>query len=213
MLRGMEQLFMDMALDPEFVFALMDKLTDTAVAYIEQGLNACGKYLQILRLAGDDMGHQHGTLLSPRMFRTTIKPHFERLYKSAKTQFLSINPRGKMMAHTDGDVYPFIPDYLEMGLDILNPVQPYVAEMEHEKLNHEFGNRLSFHGGIDIQHVMPFGTPEQVREEAIKVMRALGPGGGYILAPTHYLLPDVPPKNIIALRNTVLEFGKYPLFR
>ena len=116
------------------------------------------------------------------------------------------------MAHTDGDVYPFIPDYLEMGLDILNPVQPYVAEMDHEKLNHEFGDRLSFHGGIDIQHVMPFGTPEQVRDEAIKVMRALGPGGGYILAPTHYLLPDVPPENIIALRNTVVEFGKYPLF-
>ncbi len=210
LLRGMEQLFMDMALAPEFVFALLDKLTDTAIASIEQGLHACGKYLQILRLAGDDMGHQRGTLISPRMFRGTIKPHFERLYKTAKSLFLKLNPAGKMMAHTDGDVYPFIPDYLEMGLDILNPVQPYVAEMEHDKLNREFGDRLSFHGGIDIQNVMPFGTPEQVRAEAIKVMRALGPGGGFIAAPTHYLLPDVPPENILALRDAVVEFGKYP---
>jgi uroporphyrinogen decarboxylase len=113
------------------------------------------------------------------------------------------------MAHTDGDVYPFIPDYIEMGLDVLNPVQPYVAEMEHEKLKREFGARLAFHGGIDLQKVLPFGTPEQVRAEAIKVMRALGPGGGYILAPTHYLLPDVPPQNVIALRDAVLEHGRY----
>ncbi len=211
LLRGLEQLFIDMALAPDFVFALLDKLTDTAIAYIQQGLQACGKYLQILRLAGDDMGHQGGTLISPRMFRNLIRPHFQRLYKTAKTLFLALNPAGKMMAHTDGDVYPFIRDYLEMGLDVLNPVQPYVAEMEHEKLKREFGHRLAFHGGLDIQHVLPFGTPEQVREEVVQVMRALGPGGGFILAPTHYLLPDVPPENILGLRDAVREFGSYPL--
>jgi uroporphyrinogen decarboxylase len=209
MLRGMEQLYMDLVLDPDFVAALMDKLTDIAIGLVEVGLKACGKYLQILRLAGDDLGHQRGTLISPATFRQVVKPRFARLYHEAKQLFQQYNPGGKLMAHTDGDVYPFIPDYIEMGLDVLNPVQPYVAEMEHEKLKREFGARLAFHGGIDLQKVLPFGTPEQVRAEAIKVMRALGPGGGYILAPTHYLLPDVPPQNVIALRDAVLEHGRY----
>ena len=122
MLRGMQRLFMDMALDPEFVGALMDKLTDIAVSLIEVGLKACGKYLTILRLAGDDMGQQGGTLLSPAMFRGIIKPRFARLYREAKGMLRQYNPDGKMMAHTDGDVYPFIPDYIEMGLDVLNPL-------------------------------------------------------------------------------------------
>jgi uroporphyrinogen decarboxylase len=210
-LRGLEQLFMDLSLDPEFVCALMDKLTDLAIELVRVGLQACGKYLQILRLAGDDMGHQRGTLLSPKLFRQIIKPRFARLYHAAKSLFHQYNPNGKLMAHTDGDVYPLIPDYIEMGLDVLNPVQPYVAEMEHARLKREFGDRLSFHGGMDLQNVLPFGTPDEVRREAIKVMRALGPGGGLILAPTHYLLADVPPENVLALRDAVLENGQYPL--
>jgi uroporphyrinogen decarboxylase len=88
-------------------------------------------------------------------------------------------------------------------------VQSYVAEMEHEKQKREDGAQLAFHGGIDLQKVLPFGTPGQVRAEAIKVMRALGPGGGYVLAPTHYLLPNIPPQNVIALRDAVLEHGRY----
>jgi uroporphyrinogen decarboxylase len=86
-----------------------------------------------------------------------------------------------------------------------------VAQMDHGLIKKEYGDRLSFHGGIDIQGALPFGTPEEVKAEASKVMRALGPGGGYILAPTHYVLPDVPPENIIALWDAVLKFGKYPL--
>lgn len=211
MLRGLDRLLMDLVLNPEFACALMDKLTDLALGFIEVGLKASGKYIQILRLAGDDMGHQRGTLLSPSMFRRLIKPRFKRLYEGAKQMFLAYNPKGKIMAHTDGDVYPIIPDYIEMGLDVLNPVQPYVAEMEHEKLKQEFGDRLSFHAGIDIQHILPFGTPEEVKEEVRKTIFALGPGGGYILAPTHYVQPDVPPENILAMRNAVLEFGRYPL--
>lgn len=211
LLRGLEQLFMDLTLDPDFVCALMDRLLEIALQLIRAGLKACGKYIQILRLAGDDMGHQRGTLLSPAMFRQIIKPRFARLYHEAKEMFHQYNSHGKLMAHTDGDVYPLIPDYIEMGLDVLNPVQPYVAEMDHGRLKQEYGNRLSFHGGMDLQRVLPFGQPEEVCGEAIKVMQALGPGGGLILAPTHYLLPDVPPENVIALRDTVLQYGRYPL--
>jgi uroporphyrinogen decarboxylase len=210
-LRGMEQLYLDFIQSPEFVNELFGRLTEISIGLIRTGLKACGNYLQLLRLAGDDMGSQRGTLFSPTMFRRMIKPHFARLYQEAKKMFHEYNPQGKLMAHTDGDVYPIIPDYYEMGLDVLNPVQPYVAEMEHERLKHEFGDRLSFHGGIDIQRVLPFGTSEEVKLEAVKVMRILGQGGGYILAPTHYILPDVPPENILALRDAIIQAGRYPL--
>ena len=210
-LRGMQQLYIDFVQDPDFVFDLFSRLTEIAIKLTEVGLKACGKYLHILRLAGDDMGSQRSTLFSPAMFRRMIKPHFSRLYQQAKSMFHEYNPQGKLMAHTDGDVYPIIPDYCEMGLDILNPVQPYVSEMEHDKLKREFGDRLSFHGGIDIQKVLPFGTPDEVTREAVKTMNNLGRGGGYILSPTHYLLADVPTENIIALRDAVIQYGRYPL--
>ncbi len=210
-MRGFEQFLMDIALDPDFAGALMAKMVDLALARLEVGLDACGKYLQCVRFAGDDMGQQSGMLMSPKSFRSVVKPHFSRYYTAARELIDRVNPAIKIIAHTDGDVYPIIPDYIEMGLDVLNPVQPYVAEMEHDKLKAEFGDRLSFHGAIDIQKVMPFGTPEEVKAEAVKTIRALGPGGGYILAPTHYLQGDVPPENIIALRDAVLEYGSYPL--
>lgn len=210
-MRGFEQLLLDLSFEPEFVEALLSKMVDLALARLSVGLQACGKYIQAVRFAGDDMGQQDGPLMSPRMFRAQIKPHFSRYYREARSLIDRYNPEIKIIAHTDGDVYPIIPDYIEMGLDCLNPVQPYVAEMEHEKLKAEFGNRLAFHAGIDIQKVLPFGSPEEVKAEAVKTMRALGPGGGYILAPTHYLQADVPPENVIALRDAVLEFGRYPL--
>lgn len=210
-MRGFEKLLFDLSLAPDFVDALLAKLVELALARLDVGLGACGEYLQCVRFAGDDMGQQDGPLMSPRMFREQIKPHFARYYREARKMIDKCNPEIKIIAHTDGDVYPIIPDYIEMGLDVLNPVQPYVAEMEHEKLKAEFGDRLSFHAGIDIQKVMPFGSPEEVRSEAIKTMGALGPGGGYILAPTHYLQGDVPPENVIALRDAVLKHGSYPL--
>lgn len=210
-MRGFEQILMDLSLEPGFVEALMAKLVDLALASLEVGLKACGKYLQCVRFAGDDMGQQNGPIMSPQMFRKLIKPQFTRYYTEARALINNTNPGIKIIAHTDGDVYPLIPDYIDMGLDVLNPVQPYVAEMEHDKLKAEFGDSLSFHAAIDIQRIMPFGTPEDVKAEAVKTMAALGHGGGYILAPTHYLQADVPPENILALRDAVLESGNYPL--
>jgi len=212
-MRGFEQMLIDVSINPEFASVLMNKLADLAIARMEVGLKACGKYIQLLRFAGDDMGHQSGPLMNPKTFRSVVKPVFARYYKKARELINQYNPDIKLMAHTDGDVYPIIPDYIEMGLDVLNPVQPYVDEMEHDKLKEEFGDHLSFHAGIDIQNVMPNGTIEEVKNEAIKTMQALGPGGGYILAPSHYIQSDVPPENIIALRDAVLKYGKYPLKR
>jgi len=209
-LRGLYQWLIDLVSDPEFAGALMDKLTDIAIGMVGVGLRACGRYIQILRLAGDDIGHQRGTFISPELFRKLVKPRFARLYSAAKTDFLNYNPNGNLMVHVDGDVYPIIEDYIEMGLDILNPVQPSVADMEHKRLKSEFGSRLSFHGGIDIQGVLVSGTPAEVKTEARKTIATLAVKGGYILAPAHYLQHDMPPENIIALRDAVLEYGVYP---
>jgi uroporphyrinogen decarboxylase len=208
-MRGLEQWLVDLAINPDFANALMSKLVDIALAMTEVGLRACGPYLQILRLAGDDLGQQKGMLVSDTMFRQLLKPHFERLFRTAKSMFLDYNPRGKLMTHTDGDIYPILRDFADMGLDVLNPVQPYVAEMDHTRLKREIGNRLSFHGGIDIQRVLPFGTSAEVTAEVQKTIAALGSEGGYILAPTHYLQADVPPENILALRDAVIKFGGY----
>lgn len=212
-LRGYEQWLMDLVVNPEFACALMDKLTDIAIGLAESGLKICAKYIQIYRVAGDDLGHQEGPLISPKMFRELVKPRFRRLYGAVREMLGEINPSCKIKAHSDGDVYPIIKDYIEMGLDILNPVQPYVAEMDHMHIKKEYGSHLSFHGGIDIQRVLPFGSTEDVVLEGKKTMAALGQGGGYILAPTHYVQADVPPENIIALRDAVLEYGRYPLSR
>jgi uroporphyrinogen decarboxylase len=211
MLRGYEQFLIDLMTNLDFAHTLLDRLTEIAMGMLEVGVRTAGRYLQILRLAGDDMGHQSGTILSPSTFRAVIKPRFRRLYAHARSLLDRINPDVKIMAHTDGDVYAIIPDYIDMGLDVLNPVQPRVTNMDHPRLKREFGRRLSFHGGIDIQQLMPFGTVDEVKRQAKATMRALGVGGGYILAPTHYLLPDVPPENILALRDAVVIGGRYPL--
>jgi uroporphyrinogen decarboxylase len=211
MLRGYEQFLIDLVADPDFAAALLDRTTEIAVGMLTAGMRACGRYIHILRLAGDDMGHQRGTILSPKIFRNIIKPCFARLYRHARSMIDRYNPLAKIMAHTDGDVYAFIPDYIEMGLDVLNPVQPLVTNMDHTALKAEFGRDLSFHGGIDIQRLLPFGSVEEVRQGAVKTMQILGKGGGYILAPTHYVQPDVPPENVLALRDAVIHYGQYPL--
>lgn len=204
LLRGFEQFLIDLVVNPDFANALLQQTTRIAVGFLEVCMHAAGKYIQILRLAGDDMGHQSGTLLSPQTFRQMIKPHFKRVYQTARRLINEINPEIKLMAHTDGDVYSLIPDYIDMGLDILNPVQPRVSNMDHSRLKREFGEHLSFHGGIDIQYLMPFGSPDEVRQEAAHTIKVLGEGGGYILGPTHYLQADVPPENILALKEVVL---------
>jgi len=211
MLRGLEQFLVDILEAPAFACALLDKMTDIAVDLVKAGLSRAGRYIQVLRLAGDDQGHQRGTFLSPDVFRRIIKPRFARLYREAKMMMLQANPAARLMAHTDGDVYAIIPEYLEMGLDVLNPIQPHVTHMDPRRLKEEFGAKLSFHGAIDIQWLMPRGTPQEVEAEVARTIRTLGVGGGYIVAPTHYLQADVPPENIVALRDAVVRHGRYPL--
>ncbi len=115
------------------------------------------------------------------------------------------------MLHSCGAVSPFIPDWIDMKVDALDPIQPKAKGMDPFELKAAFGDKLTFHGGIDAQYVLPFGTIEEVREHTRKYIKALAPGGGYICAPVHNVQGDVPPENIVAMRDAVEEFGYYPI--
>jgi uroporphyrinogen decarboxylase len=210
LLRGMERFLMDLVLDPHFANRLMEICAGITIALARSGLRKAGKWIDVVKHL-DDQGAQTGPLVSPRTFRRLICPHFTRLFQAVHDEFARCNPNGKVMTHTDGAVYPLIEDYIRAGIDILNPVQPNAAGMDHARLKREFGSQLTFHGGVDVQGVMPFGSPQDVRDEVRRRIHDLASGGGYILAPSHNLQQDVPPANILALRDAVRTFGRYPL--
>lgn len=208
---GLEQWMMDLITNPERVCAILDQVCKVAIGLAGAGLEAVGEQIDILRLSGDDLGTQTGPMISPRMYERFVKPHFERLWRYAKGKLLQKNPAGKLMLHSCGNIRPFIPSWIEMGLDILDPIQPRAAGMEPGGLKHDFGEQLVFHGGIDLQQVLPFGSPEEVMTEVKRYIQILGPGGGYVVAPAHNIQNDVPTENLIALRDAVMKYGVYPI--
>ncbi|MDP7657000.1 MAG: uroporphyrinogen decarboxylase family protein [Roseibacillus sp.] len=208
---GMEQWMLDMAMQPEIVCAIMDKVTDVAVRLMEVGMDAVGDLVDIVRMSGEDLGTQLAPMISPTMFDEMVRPRFARFWNAARRKIAEKNPRAKLMVHSCGNVRAFIPSWIEMGLDVLDPIQPQAKGMEPDGLKRDFGNDLVFHGGIDLQHVLPFGTPEEVMVEVRRYMRALGPGGGYIVAPAHNVQSDVPPENLVAIRDAVVAYGNYPI--
>ncbi len=210
-MRGMEQFFIDLVTNKPFVQKLFEKLYYVQKGLHEVGIAAAGEYVDILRLSGEDLGTQEATLISLKMFRDQLKPWLAKLWSFAKTELQKKNPRAKIMLHSCGAIKPFIPDWIEMGLDILDPIQPNAKGLDPFELKREFGDKLVFHGGMDAQWVLPFGTTEDVRQAAKKYIQALAPGGGFIIAPVHNVQGDVPPQNLIAMRDAVEEFGYYPL--
>ena len=205
-LRGFEQWLMDLLVNQDFAKLLLDKICSIQMRIEEHCLELAGEYIQVLKLAGDDLGGQEGPLVSPEIFKKMIKPVLCKRWNAAKNKFRKFNPRGYVMFHTCGNVYPLIPDFIECGIDILDPIQK-VKGMEIEKLKAEFGDRLTFHGAVDTQHLLPYGTPAEIKSEVKRVIEILGKGGGYIAAPVHNVQQDVPVENIIALADAVKEFG------
>jgi uroporphyrinogen decarboxylase len=199
------------ACEPEFAGRLLDKITDVQMALDRIGLEATAKYLQVYKVSGDDVGMQTGPLYSPAMFRELILSRLSRRWKAAREYLDQVNPSCKMMFHSCGGIRPFIGDLIEIGLQVLDPVQPRAAGMDSAELKREFGARLTFHGGVDEQHVLPFGSEVDVVAEVKRRLRDFAPGGGYILAPSHYVQADTPPANIVAMCRTAREFGRYPI--
>jgi uroporphyrinogen decarboxylase len=210
-LRGIERWWTDLALKPEFAMALMNKLCDIAIEFDKVGIELIGKYVNVVRFTGWDLGCQTGPIFSPAMVDQMFKPVIKRLWTTVKDFLHRVNPKAKIYFHTCGGIYPLIPIFIECGLDILDPLQTTAAGMDMEKIKREFGDKLAFHGSIDIQRVMPFGTVDEVREEVKLRIKQLAPGGGFILAPSHAFQDDTPPENIVAMYRAGKEYGKYPI--
>lgn len=192
-LRGYEKTLTDLALNPD----LVDELFDIPCNY---HLTAAKKLVEMgvdMIWIGDDVGAQNKMLISPDTWRRFLKPRLAAFISTLK----DINPQVKIAYHSDGFIYPIIPDLIEIGLDILNPIQP--RSMDPETVKKEFGDKLCFWGSIDEQHTLPFGTPADVEREVIDRLRTLGKNGGLIIGPTHHVQLDTPLENFWAMVNTI----------
>ncbi|MGQ9693259.1 MAG: uroporphyrinogen decarboxylase family protein [Thermodesulfobacteriota bacterium] len=204
-LRGMENIFLDMLIHPEFTQALCERLTEYYVKVYRNYMRAVGDFVQMV-IYYEDLSGQDGPLISPQLYRQYIKPGHRKIFKTIKE-----HTDAKICVHTCGSVYAFLDDYVELGVEVLNPVQISAHDMDPERLKAKYGAVLSFHGGIDTQRFLPRATPVQVQEEVRRMIRILGPGGGYLFTSCHSIQPDVSPENIVALFDAAYEYGKYPL--
>jgi uroporphyrinogen decarboxylase len=192
-LRGYEQLMVDMASDPDKANRVLDLPFRYHLA-VTQRLVRMGVDMVWL---GDDVGGQNSMLMSPKMWRTYLKPRMAELIASLRL----INPQIKIAYHTDGVVYPIIPELIEIGIDVLNPIQPMA--MDPEKLKQDYGDRLCFWGSMDIQHTLPFGSPADVKNEVLTRLKTIGRCGGLLIGPTHNLQLDTPLENLWAMVDTI----------
>ena len=204
-LRGAEQFFMDMALNKPFVKALMERLNDIQVQLCKNYLTAVGDLIDVV-MVGDDLGGENGPLISLAMYRELVKPYQKKVWG-----FIKEHTDAKLFLHCCGSIKKFLPDLIELGVDIINPVQVSAKDMDTRELKEEFGNKLTFWGGIDTQKVLPFGTPDDVENEVKKRITDLAPGGGFVLAAVHNIQAGVRPENIIRMYETARIYGKYPI--
>lgn len=205
-LRGFEQMLMDLVINKEFAHALFSIIVEFNKAIFEQYLKKVGKYIDVIRLA-DDLASQNSLLMSPETYREMLKPYHQDLIN-----FIKSRTDAKVFFHSCGNIYPLIPDLIEIGVDILNPVQVAARDMsDTARLKEEFGDKICFWGAIDTQHVLPFGSEEEVVAEVKRRLKDLAPGGGYVLAAVHNIQPEVPPENVLAMCQTAKRYGIYPI--
>ncbi len=207
-MQGMDKFLMNMALHPDFAEALLRKIADVCKRLMHHFLAALGGNVDIIKI-GDDLGTQHSLLMSPEMYRRVLKPiHADYI------EFIRQRTDARVFFHSCGDVYPLLDDLVEIGIDVINPVQTSAGGMaDLAALKARYGSKLAFCGAIDTHRVLPRGTPEQVRAEVRRVIEILGPGGGYLAAAVHTIMDDVPAANILAMVDAVAEHGRYPLGR
>lgn len=195
---GFETTLINIQTEPEITKALIRHVTDFWVGYTRNLLEAGKGKIDLIQNC-NDFGAQTSMIMNPELFREFFKPALKRLYDCIKEYDV------KVFQHSCGSIYPIIPDLIEIGADVLNPLQTSATGMNPEMIKAEFGNKITFDGGIDTQHVLPEGSPEEVRSEVRKMIRIMGQNGGYILAPSQGLESDVPIENIIALYEEGLK--------
>ena len=191
--RGFEDWYYDLGQNHDLFRCLMDAVLEVMLEWNRLAFEQMGDLIDIVAF-GDDIGLQDRPVCSPALYRKLIRPYQERIVDSIRRQ-----TRAKILYHTCGSVYYLIPDFIQMGIDALNPVQVTARNMEPERLKAEFGGRIAFWGGIDSQHLLPHGSPQDVRAGVRRMFDIMGPGGGYVLAAVHNVQPDAPADNILAM--------------
>lgn len=193
LLRGFKQFLSDLILRPKVAEAILDNITNIMVKCIKKFIAPVGKYLDAI-FFGDDLGTQTSPIISPQIYNRFVKPRHAKIVEA----FKSIS-KAKVIIHSDGSIFPLLSGFIDAGIDGINPVQVSAKNMDSRRLKENFGEKLVFWGGIDTQHVLPFGKPENVVEEVRRRVHDLARGGGYILASVHNIQPLTPPENIIIM--------------
>ena len=196
-LRGMTELFGDLVDNPEAAHYLLDQITNRVLGAARHLASADVDVL----ILGDDIAGQQGMLMSLPMWRRVFKPRLIRIIQAAK----EVKPDLLIFYHSDGNVWDAIPDFIEAGVEVLNPVQPEC--MDPAAVKKTFGDRLAFFGTVSVQRTLPFGTPAEVREEVRQRIQTVGRNGGLLLAPAHILQPDVPWENVVAFFAAARELS------
>ncbi len=205
-LRGYEQFCVDLAWDPKFAEALLDKITDTDIELWDSFLDAVGDHVQVV-CQGDDVGMQTNLYISPAMYRKFVKPRQKRIF-----DFIHSRTDAKVFYHSCGAVFDVIGDFIDIGVDILNPIQRSAANMDIAKMKQQFGEDLCFWGGgIDIQQVLPFASLDEIEEDVKRTIDIMAPGGGYVFFPSHNVQADVTPDRFHKTFETALENRDYPI--
>ncbi|RCK77127.1 MAG: hypothetical protein ANABAC_3552 [Anaerolineae bacterium] len=205
-MQGLDKFLYNMVKNKDFALALLAKITSLCKQLMGHFLEEAGENLDIIKI-GDDLGTQQSLMISPRMYREMLKP-----FHADFISFIKSRTKAKVFFHTDGDVFDLVDDFIEIGVDILNPIQTSAGKMANlEELKKRYGKNIVFCGAIDTHRILPHGTPEEVRQEVKRVIEMLGPGGGFMVASVHTIMNDVPPENILAMVDAVEEFGHYPL--
>lgn len=204
-LRGFKQFYLDLGSNPDLVNAILDMTLQFRLEYWGKALEELGDLIDVV-VEYDDLGHGTSSLISPQMYRQYLKPRHKELF-----HFIKSHSHAAIFLHSCGAIYKLIPDLIETGIDILNPIQLGAVNMgDTKKLKLEFGKDITFWGGgINSQTILPRGTPQEVKEEVRKRMEDLAPGGGFVFASVHNIQPDVPPENIIAMWEAWKEYGYY----
>jgi len=205
-MQGMDVFLLNMIDHPDFAKALMKRIAEYCKQLMGRFLAELGDHVDIIKI-GDDLGTQKSLMISPRMYRSFLKPIHADLIS-----FIKERTAAKVFFHSDGDVAPLIDDFIEIGVDILNPIQTNAGTMSDlPALKERFGDNIVFCGAIDTDQVLPLGSVEDVRNEVRRVMQILGPGGGCMIGAVHTVMNDVPPENVLAMVDAVEEFGRYPI--
>ncbi|MBU0495828.1 MAG: hypothetical protein KKA73_24950 [Chloroflexi bacterium] len=203
-LRGYEEYYIDLARHPDWVGEMLDRLVAFKSAYWARALAEVGDLVDVV-IEADDLGGQHAPLISPRTYRQVIQPRHRRLFA-----FIKAEAPVKVFYHTCGAVRRLIPDLIDAGIDILNPVQISAAGMDLVELKRDFGRDLVFWGGgVDTQGVLGTATPAEVQAHVRRNIEALAPGGGFVFAAVHDIQANVPPENIMAMWQAWHEYGRY----